>query len=29
MPLDAFDCQAYDETPLITKNYVQPSEIDR
>lgn len=29
VPLDAFDYLAYDETPLITKDYVQPSEIDK
>lgn len=28
VPLDAFDYLVYDETPLITKEYVQPSEID-
>lgn len=27
--LDAFDYLVYDETPLITKEYIQPSEIDR
>ncbi len=29
VPLDAFDYLVYDETPLITKDYVQPSEIDK
>ena len=28
VPLDAFDYLVYEETPLITKVYVQPSEID-
>ena len=29
VPLDSFDYLVYDETPLITKDYVQPSEIDK
>lgn len=28
IPLDAFDYLVYDETPLITKDYVQPSETE-
>jgi len=29
VPLAAFDCLVYDDTPLITKDYVHPSEVDR
>ena len=29
VPLSVFDYLVYDETPLITKDYVQPSEIDK
>ena len=29
IPVDRFDAFVWDETPLITKDYVQPTEIDR
>lgn len=29
VPLDCFDCLVQDETPLITKDYVDPSDIDK
>ena len=29
VPLDSFDCLVQDDTPLITKDYVEPSDIDK
>ena len=29
VPLDTFDCLVLDDTPLITKDYVEPSDIDK
>ena len=29
VPLDCFDCLVQDDTPLITKEYVEPSDIDK
>ena len=29
VPIDSFNCLVYDDTPLFTKDFVEPSEIDK